>query len=44
MVAVYLAGGAGLSVPDLKGWLQEGHTAIHSPAPGAALKASAAEK
>ena len=32
IVAVYLAGGAGLPVPDLKAWLEENRTAVHSPA------------
>ncbi len=38
MTVVYLAGGAGLPLPDLKSWLQKGRTAIHSPALGAALR------
>jgi hypothetical protein len=31
VVAIYLLGGAGLSTPDLQGWLQESRTAFQSP-------------
>lgn len=41
IVLVYLAGGAGLPRPDLKGWLKNNRTAVPSPPLGAALKKSA---